>query len=157
MKKIKEFYKKNRVLSLLLAILLVCFIIILFVCVNYFYRNTSISNYGNRLDSIKDNKISDKELETIKKGMTEYEIVDKTYARVSGKILYIYLGFKENVNLVDAQSIATKTLDLISEDIKKDYDLQFMLSAEGDNAFVIMGAKNVLSSTIVWDNNNISE
>ena len=50
LKKFKEFYKRNRVYSILMLISLVCIVSILVGVIVYFIGQTSKDKYGNRLD-----------------------------------------------------------------------------------------------------------
>ena len=65
-KKLKNFYKNNRIYSILMIISLFCLILMASGVVIYFVNQTVSSPYGNRLDGIKNHNI-DSSIEDLKK------------------------------------------------------------------------------------------
>ena len=59
MKNFKEFYRRNRVYSILMLVSLVCIVSILVGVIVYFVGQTTKDKYGNRLDGIDNVKITD--------------------------------------------------------------------------------------------------
>ena len=81
----------------------------------------------------------------------------KHFTNIPSNTIYIKINFNEKATLVEAQSIAVKSLEKFTEDEKKFYDFEFTLyqeSTEQKEGFRIMGAKNVNGSNLVWNNNN---
>ena len=70
--------------------------------------------------------------------------------------IYIDLLFVEGVGLVEAQSIALKTLEDFNENESKYYDFNFTLKQEAteqSDGFLISGAKNKNGNGLIWNNN----
>lgn len=156
MKKIKDMWNKNRVLFVLAAIVIICFIIMLVVCVKYFVGNGN-SNYGDRLDSISDIPLKDEDKNAIIAKFQENETVTNVEVRTQGKIIYIRATF-ENVTMEKAKEIANGTLSVIPEEYLTNYDIHYTLISEGtenQEGFIVMGAKNIGESQlqIIWNNN----
>ena len=79
MKKFKEFYKKNRVYSILMIVSLICIVSILVGVIVYFVGQTAKDKYGNRLDGIKSVEInSDKknEISNVTEVITYESVMD---------------------------------------------------------------------------------
>ena len=155
MKKIKNLWVENRVLFVLFIVVIICLLIMLTVCINYFF-GTSKSNYGDRLEGIQEVQISDDLKNEFISKMKEDELVDDIHFAVKGKIIYITLSFKPNVTLVEAQSKALSSLMIFEQKYLDFYDFHYTLKSEKtDNSagFLIMGSKNVNGSGLVWNNN----
>src|SRR5574344_16687 len=86
----------------------------------------------------------------------ESKLVSDAKIDVTGKIVYIKINFNSSASLVEAESVAVKSLDYFSSDEKAFYDFEYTLSQNSENdsdGFIIMGAKNVNGSNLVWNNN----
>ena len=73
-----------------------------------------------------------------------------------GRIIYITIDFNVDTSLNDAEAKATSSLTNLSEDILGYYDINFTLKcdkSENSEGFVILGARNVAGSGLVWNNN----
>ena len=156
MNKIKKLWVENRVLFVLFIIVMICILLILGVFLNYFF-GSSKSSYGNRLDGITEVQITDEMKNNFLNKMGEDEsIIDKDLT-VKGKVIYIRYTFKEGVTLIEAQSKALASLDLFEDKYKNFYDFNFTIkeeSAETNEGFLLMGAKNANGSNLVWNNND---
>lgn len=155
MKKIKNLWVENRVLFVLFIVVIICLLIMLTVCINYFF-GTSKSNYGDRLEGIQEVQISDDLKNEFISKMKEDELVDDIHFTVKGKIIYITLSFKPNVTLVEAQSKALSSLMIFEQKYLDFYDFHYTLKSEKTDTsagFLIMGSKNVNGSGLVWNNN----
>ena len=154
MKKLKRVYTEHRVFAILMALVIVCFVLIGTVLVQCFYVGSSKDKYGDRLAGIEKVKIDAKDVEG---KIAVEEIVKKAEVMITGKIVYISLKFDAPTTLVEAQSIAQKSLDYFDDAQKKFYDFHFTLKEEAtetDEGFIISGAKNKNGSGLVWNNNN---
>lgn len=154
MKRLKNFWNNNRVLFVLTSIIIICFLIMLFVCVKYFFGVNS-SNYGDRLESIQNLSLSDEDKSSIVTKLQENEAVIGVNVHTQGKIIYIRVVV-ENITLEKAKEIANTSLEVIAEEYQKNYDIHYTLvSEEKENVpgFIIMGAKNINRSMIIWNNN----
>lgn len=156
----KRFFTENRVFAILMIVVIICFIIIFALLIKYFYTGTSSDKYGNRNEGIEKVPISDDLKAEIKKEFELDESINEVNFDLKGKVLYINIVFVPTTPLVDAEGKATKIIEKFDESILSFYDIQFMLVAEKsdvDDGFIIMGAKNVISSNVIWNNNRSEE
>jgi hypothetical protein len=153
----KKLYSENKTLFILIVIALSCILISIILLFKYFYFGNGATKYGDRLDGIESVEITDDKESAIKSSIESNKIVDSASINISGKIVYIKITFKETASLVEAESVAVKSLDEFSDDEKAFYDFEFTLyqeATEKNEGFKIMGAKNVNGSNLVWNNNN---
>ncbi len=150
---LKKFYRENRIFVLMMGVVLICLIIITSLLLVYFYKGNSKDKYGDRLKDI-ETKITDSE---IKDKVTETKKISKiTDAKINvfGKIIYINLYFEDETEIIEAEGKAVTALDNFSDEEKSVYDFQFILYEKiGEETFIISGAKNHDSPTIIWNNN----
>lgn len=155
MKKLKNLWVENRVLLVLFIIVVICCFVMLGVCVSYFF-GSSKSSYGDRLEGIETVQITDDIKNNFLDTMKKDELVSDVSFKAVGKVVYITLSFKENVSLVEAQSKALASLMNFEEKYLEFYDFNYTLKSnatETSEGFLIMGAKNVNGSGLVWNNN----
>lgn len=150
MKKIKN----NKVLLVLAIILLICFILIIVALFKYFYTGDNKNKYGERLEQIESHKLKENLESEIKKIYREEEI-NKVEIKTSGRIIYLTLDISKVMKISDARSLALKSLDKFSDDEKKYYDIQFIITCESEGSsenkiYPTMGYKNSASSIVVW-------
>lgn len=149
MKKLKKFYKNNRIYCILMGISLFCLALIAMLFVVYFVNQTKNDTYGNRLNGIESMEISDNEKDEIVNVIKESDKVDKATVNIKGKIIYV------NVYLLDgnrdlANSIAVKVLNTLNEEKKDFYDINFSFNKDDDEAFPFMGYKKSDATIISW-------
>lgn len=149
MKKLKKFYKNNRIYCILMGVSLFCLALIAMLFVVYFVNQTKNDTYGNRLNGIETMEISNSEKEEIVNVIKESDMVDKATVNIKGKIIYV------NVYLLDgnrdlANSIAVKVLNTINEEKKDFYDINFSFNKDDDEAFPFMGYKKSDATIISW-------
>lgn len=155
MKKLKNLWIENRVLLVLFIIVVVCVFIMIGVCISYFF-GSSKSGYGDRLDGISEVQVTDEVKNNFVDAMKNDELINDATIKVQGKIIYITLSFKEDVSLVEAQSRALLSLMSFEEKYQNFYDFNYTLKSnktDTSEGFLIMGAKNVNGSGLVWNNN----
>ncbi len=156
MKKIKRFYKEHRIFTILMSIVIVCLILIITILVQCFYVGNGSNKYGDRLDGIEKVEISTSRQSDYEANLTNNQKVKKAELVITGKIVYITIQLQEKVDLVEAESIAQKSLEAFSDEEKSFYDFMFTLkenSSSNTEGFIISGAKNKNSAKIVWNNN----
>lgn|SRR5574344_475231 len=153
MGKLKKFYNNNRIYSILMIISLFCILLIIGAFVYYFIEQTSNNAYGNRLTGIENVTISSKHKEEIVNKIKESDKIDTANIDIRGKIIYVNVKMKDGT-VEDAQSIAIKSLDALTDDEKAFYDINFSFTNEAktDNAklFPIMGYKKSDATIISW-------
>jgi len=159
MKKLKKAWANNRVIIVLGIIVIVCIIIILGVMISYFV-GTGKSSYGDRLVEIEKMAVKNEDKNRYLEKIEENELVDTVNFSVSGGIIYIKITVVEKASLVEAQSIATASLDQLDEDYLKIYDINFTIEqakTETVDGFLVMGAKNVNGTGLYWSNMTVSD
>ena len=153
-KKLKSFYKNNRVYSILMIISIICIVAILVGVVLYFLGQTSKDKYGNRLDGIEKVEIKESKLNDIEKKITENELVNNVDAVLKGRLVYITITLNSGTH-ADTESIAQSSLDLFSEEEKAFYDIQYIVDNKDEKIeenFPVMGYIKAGNSVIKWTN-----
>ncbi len=153
MSKIKGFYQNNRIYCILMAISLFCIALIIAAFVVYFVEQTKTDSYGNRLDGIENVQITDEHKEEIASFIKENDKVESVVINIKGKIIYITTTLKDG-KTTDAESIAIKSLEKLTEDEKNFYDINFTFDKKDDDTFPIMGYKKSNATIISWTKNN---
>ncbi len=154
MKKLKDFYKTNRVFVILMGVSIFCVTLIVGAFVFYFFNQSSGSVYGNRLNGLEAVEITNKQINKIKDFIEEDENIDKATVRIQGKIVYINYFIKES-KITAAKNLAIESLDLLETDQKDAYDISFAIGLAEDkenSLFPIMGYKKSDNTIISWTN-----
>ncbi len=156
MKKLKQFYNENRVFTILMGIVLFCILLMAFIILRYFVFSNGHSVYGDRLKDADKYEISDSLKEEVVSKLKEDESITDASVRVSVRTIYISIDFNSTISLDEAKGKAITALEQFGEDELGYYDVEFILSQESTDdteGFIIMGAKNVNGTNIVWNNN----
>lgn len=156
MKNIKKFYKEHRVFTILMAIVIVCAILMITVLIQCFYVGNGKNKYGNRLEGIENYEITESRQGDFENNVANNDKVKSVDIRVTGKIIYITMQFEDKVDLIEAQSIAQKSLEEFSDEEQNFYDFNITLKQSitaNSEGFFISGAKNVNGSGLIWNNN----
>ncbi len=154
LKKFKEFYKRNRVYSILMLISLVCIVSILVGVIVYFIGQTSKDKYGNRLDGIESVQIKKDKISEIENKITENELVSSTNIDIRGKLIYVDIVLKTGKH-TDSEAIAQASLELFTKEEKEFYDIQYIVEnsdKEITENFPVMGYIKAGNSVIKWTN-----
>lgn len=153
-KKLKSFYKNNRVYSILMIVSIVCIVSILVGVLVYFLGQTSKDKYGNRLDGIESVEITEDKITEIEKKITESELVKSCDVVIKGKLVYVTITLSSGTH-ADSEAIAQTSLELFSEEEKAFYDIQYIVSNEDkttEENFPVMGYIKAGNSVIKWTN-----
>ena len=156
MKNIKRFYQEHRIFTILMAIVLVCMVLIITVLIQCFYVGNGSDKYGNRLEGIEKYKISESRQKDFENNIANNDKIKSVDIKVTGKIIYITMQINEGVELVEAQSLAQKSLEKFSDKEQSFYDFNITLkqnSTDKSDGFIISGAKNKNGSGLTWNNN----
>lgn len=148
-KKIKKFYKNNRIYCILMLISILCIILMGVCVVTYFVNQLSMSPYGSRLDNIEEHDLGST-LDDLKEFYKSQEHVLDANVRLQGKIIYVYVTCETDLKNDEIQNIATSSLEKISDDNRSFYDMQFIFTREGLNGY--FGSKNANATIITWSN-----
>ena len=163
----KSFYRKNRVFIILMAIVVICAAIIIFLLAKYVINSNTGNKYGNRLDGIQDVVISKDKKSEMATTLEKEEIVNSVTVNVHGKVINFVIDFKKDATVDQAKSIAVKCLDFFEEEYRNFYDLQFLCQKselkeekedkeedkESKDVFPIIGYIKAGATTISWSNN----
>lgn len=110
MKEIKKFYNEHRIFTILMALVIVCFILIITVLIQCFYVGKGKDKYGARLEGIEQREISSETRKDIEDKLVQEGIISQANITIQGKIIYIKLVCTPEADLVEAQGIAQKSL-----------------------------------------------
>lgn len=153
----KKLFKENKIVFTLLIIAIVAIIVTLLLLFRYFYFGNGKTVYGDRLKGIENVEITSDKRSEVESKINEDSLVDNSNVMVKGKIIYIKIIFNKKATLEEAKSVAVKSLEYFKDEEKAFYDFNFTLQQNVDadvEGFLIMGAKNVSGSNLIWNNNN---
>jgi hypothetical protein len=139
-----------------MAVVLVCIVLIGTVLFQCFYVGNGNDKYGNRLEGIEKYKITESRQKDFENNTANNEKIKSVDMMITGKIIYITMQVEQDVALVEAQSIAQKSLETFSEKEQSFYDFNITLkqsASEKSDGFIISGAKNKNGVGLVWNNN----
>lgn len=157
MKKLKGFYQNNRIFCILMIISIFCILLIAGAFLMFFVSQSHSDVYGNRLTGIENVEITKEHKDEIIAFLSEQEIVEKASIDIKGKIIYINVYLKSG-KVDDAQSIAIKMLDKLTDDEKSFYDINYTFTKtttdEEDTSFPMMGYKKSDKTIISWTKAN---
>lgn len=149
MKRIKKFYKNNRVYSILMIISVVCVALMLIALVSYFLGQTSSNPYGNRLDGIEQYNISDK-IKSMEEFFKNEKKVEDASVRLQGKIIYATVTVSSKLNNEDIETLATSSLEKLSSEELEFFDVQYIFKR--DKMPPYLGSKSSSNKIISWAN-----
>lgn len=146
-KKLKKFYKQNRIYCILMIVSLLCFLLMGSAVLIYFVNQASSDPYGKRLQNIEKYQ-ADKEIKEMEKFYEDSKKVTKANVRLQGKIIYVTVEMEDSVKNEEIQNIATKSLDKLTEDQKNYYDIQFIFTRPKLAPY--LGSKSSSKTLITW-------
>ena len=149
MKRIRKFYKENRIYCILMIISIACCIFMGTICVVYFVNQSHYSVYGDRLIELENYDI-DGSVAKLEEFYKKQKSVNETSIDVKGKIVYIVLDVDNKLTNADVQSIATNSLKEIDPDVLGYVDLQFIVKRDSYPPYT--GNKSSVNSVVSWSN-----
>lgn len=154
-KKILDFAKEHKFFAAILFVALIFFVMLVVVTIMLFVGHGS-NAYGDRLDGIKDVKISDKKLDTIEENLANKEGVEEVKVRLQGKIVYADIYFAGGTNIDAAKEVASSILEEFDEDELDFYDIEVLISEKKtdekqEGLFNAIGTKHPSKDTITWN------
>lgn len=153
-KKLKSFYKNNRVYSILMLVSIICIVAIMVGVILYFVGQTNKDKYGHRLDGIEKVEIKEERITEIEKSISENELVKDVDIDIRGKLIYVNITLN-NGKHADSEAVAQASLELFGEEEKAFYDIQYIISnldKEEVENFPVMGYIKAGNSVIKWTN-----
>ena len=151
----KKFWHQYRIFIILMSIVLICMVIMGIILGILFFKGGN-NKYGDRLDSIKNVKVTDKIKDQVISETVKDEKVTKAKVDVSGKTIYITIYLENVSTVIEAQGKVVNAINTLPEEIKKKYDIWFILLQDKTDKvpeIKIMGCQNVLGNGLVWNNN----
>ena len=133
---------------------IVFFVIIILISVWLFIMPSFKRNkYGDRLKDISKHKISNEVINKIKDKANDNDSVKKIDYNREGRILSFIITVDSNFGVDQAKEFAKGILDEISDDNKKYYDIQVLITSdEKSDNYPIAGYKNKNSEEFKYGN-----
>ena len=148
----KNFFKTHRKQCMIggIAFLVIFFLILIWLFIVPVFSN---NKYGDRLDGIKDHKISTDTVKDIENSLKENDkVTDVTYNN-EGRILDFIITVSNDMSTEDAKKLGDTILDKISDDDKKYYDIQILIDTEEENDnYPIAGYKHKSEDNFTYGN-----
>ena len=148
-KKLKKFYKNNRIYCILMIISIICIILMGTSVAVYFLNQLSTDPYGDRLNKI-DEYYLGTTLTDLENFYKEQEGTISASARTQGRIIYVTVEVSPEMKNEQIENMATSSLEKISEENKSYYDMQFIIKRENMTSY--FGSKNANNPVIIWSN-----
>lgn len=137
LKKVKRFVMKNKLLTILIALILLIMILGIIVIKLWLFPHSKGTKYGNRLDGIENVELTNSRLDEIKNGFEAKPGFEVTGFRVSGKIVNIYVTAGDISN-DDIKAEAAKLVKSFSDDEIKFYDFQVLVTFTDDKDPILL-------------------
>ena len=153
MKKLKKLWKNNKIV-ILFTVIMILILAIGFLMIYPLYSTKSGSDYGNRLEGIKEVAIKNSVNEDIKSYLKEDERIKKVSVNLKGKLYNIVLTLKDETPINEIADKVPEIFTNFSEEQLGFYDFQIFISGKnGEEEKTIIGYKNKKSESIMWSNN----
>lgn len=146
-KKIRKFYKNNRIYCILMLISIFCILLIGTSVIVYFVAQSNTSPYGHRLDGIEEHDLGNS-LSDLESFYKEQKGVKSATVRLQGKIIYVTVEVEDVIKNEEIQNIATSSLEKIEEKNRSFYDMQFIFKRASYNPY--LGSKISANTNITW-------
>ena len=145
----KKYLKEN----LKLIVVLLVFIVLVFgffIAYNAIFVNNQ-SKYGDRLDGIENVKITDKIKKEIVDNVGSLQITKSVSVNVSGKTINVVVKVNDDIDVGKAKEVDGKVIEKLSDEAKKFYDIQILISKDTDDAkFPIVGYRHHTKDYVSW-------
>ena len=148
-----KYIKKNKWVLIPILVFIIVMVLAIIGIVNLVIPNDTKDLYGNRLDKIEENQISEESIKKIEEQLLDTGKVKTVTYDVKGKLVNYILVVNSDVDKVTAQNLTTKILECFEQNIKDFYDFQvFIKTEEESEIFPIIGYKHTNSVNFVWTN-----
>lgn len=148
----KNFFKTHKKQCMIggIAFLVIFFLILIWLFIVPVFSN---NKYGDRLDGIKEHKISSDTVKDIENSLKDNDkVTDVTYNN-EGRILDFIITVSNDMSTEDAKKLGDTILDKISDDDKKYYDIQILIDTEEENDnYPIAGYKHKSEDNFTYGN-----
>lgn len=151
-KRIKKFYKRNRIYCILMLVSFVCLVTLGAALAIYFYNQTIGDPYGNRLEDRENYPVQD-EMKKCEEYLKKAKGVTKAELILKGNIIWVEVDVDKELTVEDMQNIGVGTLEHFTEEQLGYYDLQYSFSREGYPSYT--GSKSAQNKIISWSVYNL--
>lgn len=149
----KKLWKENKI-TILFAIVVILILLVLFIMIFPLYSTRSGSDYGDRLDGIKDVAIDDNVNSKIESYFESTEKVKSVKTNLKGKLYNIIITTNDDVSVNEIADISNEVISNFDEKQLKFYDIQIFISSTSDSETKsIVGYKNKNTDEFIWTNN----
>lgn len=148
-KKMRKFYKNNRIYCILMIISIFCIILMGASVIIYFINQSNTNPYGTRLEGIEKHELGST-LADLESFYKEQAGVKSVSARLQGKIIYVSVTVEDTIKNEEIQNMATSCLEKISDENKAFYDVQFIFTRPSYTPY--FGSKISTNTMITWTN-----
>lgn len=153
MNKIKKIWKENKI-AVLFAIVVILIIVVLLLMIMPLYSSRSGSDYGDRLEGIKDVAIEDSVNSEIEEYFKSTEKTKSVKTNLKGKLYNITITVNDGVDVNEIADISNDVLSKFDEQQLKFYDIQIFIKNDNEESpRSIVGYKNKNTDTFIWTNN----
>lgn len=149
--RLKEFYKKNKKLTIIVGAIVVLLLLFLLVK-GWLFPDFSKSLYGNRLDGIKDVPIEKNQVSTLKTNLTKESFVSNVDYELKGRLVNVEVTLHDGADKAKAKELGNKVLEEFTKEQKEYYDFQLFLTSS-DYSINYIGYKHKTSKEFIWSNN----
>ena len=146
-KKIRKFYRNNRIYSILMIISMFCILLMGTCVIIYFVNQMNKSNYGDRLDKIEEHDLGNS-LKELKNYYEEQGVVSDINVRLQGKTIMVTGTIAKDVKVDELQNVSASGLEIVSEDNRSYYEMQLMFKIDDETSMA--GSKNANATVITW-------
>lgn len=153
-KRIRKFYKNNRIYCILMLISFVCLVVLASALVIYFVNQATADRYGDRMEG-RDVKNIEKDIKNVQKYFEGLENVLDVEITQAGPIVYLVIDVDKEMTVAAMQSLATESLAEFSEDGKSQFEFQFTMKREGK--VPLEGSKPTSNNLISWSQYKVPE
>ena len=150
-----DFMKRHKIKLVLLGVFILVFIASLIALVSMLYPDSKKDVYGNRLEGIKDVKISNQVITEIKDKILSSDFVDDTDYVLKGKLITFKLEVKADTKVTSAKKLVSNITECLSEKIQAFYDIQVIIIEDKEEStnYPVFAYKHKTSKNFVWTNN----
>lgn len=151
--KIKRYINKNKKQVKTGVLIFLAVLILLFLYKSFFYSSSEKAVYGVRLKDLKKYEFTSKEQSKVQTSTSKIDGVKDARIIVKGRIIKVFITFKEDVTTDDMKTKFTSVLDSISDKVKSYYDVTFYAIQMKDKkpTYPVIGYKHTKNKEITWD------
>lgn len=146
-----KFIKKNK-FTIIAIVIFVGLVVSFYQIKNFLVPDEGKAVYGERLNGLEENKISNSVFDNIKSKLKENERVLEVTNKIHGKIINLLITVSDDMSVNDAKKLAASTISFFENDELSFYALQVYLIKDDKklNNFPIIGYKGPKSKELLF-------